>query len=326
MRPGARFRCSGDGMCCSDIHLIGPLSKLERQIFGAFANGVVTRHDGSSVIATRTDHTCAFLDVDGCGLHKRLGRTGKPRACWRFPFGLVATPSGGRVTTAHYCSCRTLGAVPLDLDEAEQSLADISGRLMADGRFDGEIALRADASESFAEYEKREAIWVERLVAGEDPRRFVRELGSCWLAAGEVLELADVLSRTTWRTHGGELLGWFGFGLLLLADEIEEGMPDRPWSRSFERAGARSEPRPAQHVFADWLADVLWDLEWTSYLPLDRTLGELALLLDVSYAVAARLEAAGARADCAAAEAVSIVDMARRSDPWRESVAHLAQR
>ena len=325
MRHGARFHCSGDGMCCSDVHLLGPLSRLERQLFGGIARGVVTRSDGSAVLAVREDHSCAFLDIDGCGLHKRLGRTGKPRACWRFPFGLVATPSGGRITTAHYCSCRTLGAPPLDLAEAERSLGDIAGRLMADGRIEGAIPLRADASETFAGYEKREAAWIERLVSsGEDPRKLARELGSRWLSASDVLELGDVLVRTEWRTRGGALLGWFGYGLLALAGEIGDGLPERPWSESFERARARATERPAHAIFADWLADVLWDLEWTSYLPLDRTLGELLVLLDVGYALAGRLEASGARADCAAAEAVSIIDMTRRSDPWRLSVAKLA--
>jgi hypothetical protein len=324
VRHGARFRCAGDGFCCSDVHLLGPLSRLESQLFGAIADGVVTRSGGSAVLAVRDDHSCAFLDVDGCGLHKRLGRTGKPRACWRFPFGLVATPSGGRITTAHYCSCRTLGAAPLDLPEAERSLGNIGGRLMADGRIEGEIPLRAAETESFAAYEKREAAWIEHLVeSGEDPRRLARELGSPWLAAGDVLELGDVLVRTAWRTRGGALLGWFGYGLLALAGEIE-GMPERPWRESFERARERTPERPRHAIFADWLADVLWDLEWTSYLPLDRSLGELAVLLDVGYALADRLEAAGSRPDCAAAEAVSVIDMTRRSDPWRQSVAKLA--
>ena len=325
MRQGARFRCFGDGLCCSDVHLLGPLSRLERQLFGGIAHGVVTRSDGSAVLAVRDDHSCAFLDVDGCGLHKRLGRTGKPRACWRFPFGLVATPSGGRVTTAHYCSCRTLGAPPLDLAEAELSLGDIGGRLMADGRIEGPIPLRVDVTEEFEAYEKREAIWIARLVSsGEDPRTLVRELGMPWLAASDVLELGDVLVRTQWRTRGGALLGWFGYGLLALAGEIGPGMPERPWAESFVRASARAAERPVHEIFADWLADVLWDLEWTSYLPLDRTLGELGVLLDVGYVLAGRLEASGTRPDCAAAEAVSIIDMTRRSDPWRQSVAKLA--
>jgi hypothetical protein len=325
VRHGARFRCAGDGMCCSDLHLLGPLSRLERQLFGVFAQGVVTRADGSAVLAVREDHSCAFLDGDGCGLHKRLGRTGKPRACWRFPYGLVATPSGGRVTTAHYCSCRTLGAPPLDLGEAERSLGDISGRLMADGRFEGDVLLRADESESFAAYEKREGVWIERLVSsGDDPRAFARELGTSWLAIDVLSELGDVLARTEWRTHGGAMLGWFGYGLLALAGEIASGLPERPWRASFERARARSEECSPHAVFADWLADVLWDLEWTSYMPLDRTLGELLVLLDVGYALAARLEAVGARPDCAAAEAVAVIDMTRRSDPWRLSVAKLA--
>jgi hypothetical protein len=324
VRHGARFRCSGDGFCCSDVHLLGPLSRLERQLFGGIAQGVVTRSDGSSVLAVREDHSCAFLDVDGCGLHKRLGRTGKPRACWRFPFGLVATPSGGRITTAHYCSCRTLGAPPLDVDEAERSLGDIAGRLMADGRVEGDIPLSAADSEGFAAYEQREAVWIERLVSsGEDPRILARELASGWLGIDDVLELGDVLVRTQWRTRGGALLGWFGYGLLAHAGEIE-GMPERPWRESFERARARAAERSVHAIFADWLADVLWDLEWTSYLPLDRTLGELLVLLDVGYTLAGRLEGSGARPDCAAAEAVSVIDMTRRSDPWRLSVAKLA--
>ena len=28
-RPGARYTCFGDGLCCTDIHGIGPLTKKE---------------------------------------------------------------------------------------------------------------------------------------------------------------------------------------------------------------------------------------------------------------------------------------------------------
>ena len=29
VRPGARYRCFGDGLCCTDIHILGPLTKTE---------------------------------------------------------------------------------------------------------------------------------------------------------------------------------------------------------------------------------------------------------------------------------------------------------
>ena len=29
VRPGARYRCFGDGLCCTDLHLLGPLTKRE---------------------------------------------------------------------------------------------------------------------------------------------------------------------------------------------------------------------------------------------------------------------------------------------------------
>ena len=54
LRPGARFGCSNDGMCCSDLHLIGPLSSMESKLFGALDARLVEQTNGLRNL--RTSH------------------------------------------------------------------------------------------------------------------------------------------------------------------------------------------------------------------------------------------------------------------------------
>ena len=116
----------------------------------------------------------------------------------------------------------------------------------------------------------------------------------------------------------GEAMVWFGNALrsLLSAKPLE--LNQRPWSESFDKAEARSlEPEKAQSVLNDWLADLLWSLDWVFAVgTFEGGKRELASLYVVADTITRRLVRAGVRKDRAAAEAVMIVEIGRQSDAW----------
>ena len=98
VRPGARYTCFGDGLCCTDIHGIGPLTNKElvqiRKI-DRDAAGWDDEHE-DNMLKTAADGGCVFLMADQrCSVHARFGAEAKPEGCRRFPLGLAATPEGG---------------------------------------------------------------------------------------------------------------------------------------------------------------------------------------------------------------------------------------
>ena len=111
VRPGARFACAGDGLCCTDMHALGPLTRSEDR---AMCKLVPTR---SLPQPTSRRRACASARAaaarSSCQRTLRRARAvwrrQKPVGCKRFPYGLLNTPDGGRVTTEHRCPCRTLG-------------------------------------------------------------------------------------------------------------------------------------------------------------------------------------------------------------------------
>ena len=98
VRPGAKYTCHGDGLCCTDIHAIGALEEHDCEFLTAISEDAVTRHpteDASVLMMQAESGACVFLGEGGCALHARLGPENKPSPCIRFPFGLTATPRGG---------------------------------------------------------------------------------------------------------------------------------------------------------------------------------------------------------------------------------------
>ena len=141
---------------------------------------------------------CAQLERGRCGIHARFGAEAKPVGCRRFPYGLVNTPYGGRVTTEHRCPCRTLGErPPLDVRDAEVSLRDQSGRLEVDEDAPQRVALRADQRVSFERYAAIEADMRARLLA----RRARRTRARGQPAAGAARALVAAVRRRAARSR-----------------------------------------------------------------------------------------------------------------------------
>ena len=320
VRPGARFSCTLDGLCCSDIHAIGPLDEQDCDLISAISEDAIEKHhaDNEPVLLMRKDTgTCVFLSEQGCLLHAKLGSEFKPTPCRRFPFGLTATPEGGRINTRHRCSCRTLGARPeLTVDSSRSSLVDREGRVRADHAV-GDILWSADRKLSFTEYEALESELLHTLVAGTHLRE---ALGTAPFPKLQKQSWTDV--ATTLTSYEGDsaveiAAAWVGDAIMALVERGSKADRKRPWAGSFERARERVvEPEHPNLIFGDWFADELWSLRWTQWGSLTRARSEWATRLALVRKITAWLMEEGHREDLAAAEAVTIVDIVTHSDAW----------
>lgn len=328
VRPGARFRCVGDGLCCSDIHALGPLTRREAREMKALDAGSVEHNDDAEglCMATSEHGQCKFMQGGLCSVHATLGPEKKPMSCRRFPYGLICTPDGGRVTTEHRCSCRTLGHRPeLDLNDAEPSLRDQAGRLVIDQELPARIPLTSTHRVIWKFYTELERALLVRLADGE--------------RAEDVLDSHPLskLSERTWAVHaaehfclvdasnGGVALGYFGDALLHLATGHFPPQRPRPWAAHFDRAMARCGATIAdpERMYNDWISDEIWMFRWLPWGAFDRGRSEMATRLCIARTLQQWFEAKGLRADQATAEAIMIVDIATASTEWPHAVADI---
>lgn len=326
IRPGARFRCFGDGVCCTDLHAFGPLSPSEVQLLCAIDPGVVAEHHGQAVVVPVPPGRCPFLDGQHCALHARLGPDAKPRSCTQFPLRWVATPTVDRVVTEHRCPCRTMGDRPaLTVAAALPSLGP-----EPDLTIEGPIEVEGRAM-PFASYEQSvEAPLLSAILDGAGAAAFVIP----WEAAiaparARLAALSAVWADTPPATGQGAALMHFGralAGSLACGHERAEvstppGEPPQPppamsWDAGFERAEKRSILGRPEAVFDDWLADTLFGLDWLP-LPFDTFRRELSVRYAVACRLADALAASGRRADRAAAESVAMAELVGLSDAWQ---------
>ena len=311
VRTGARFACAGDGLCCTDVHALGPLTRREVRALEAHRAGVTERHPllAMAVLAPARG-ACPLLGPAGCTVHTTGPTPLEPAACRRFPLGLVATPEGGRVTTAHRCPCRTLGArPPLDVAGARRALL-AGGRLRPDREVPARLLLAKGRGVSFARYAAVEETHLQALGRGELPFLHATE-GS--LPPLDTLAWEDVGHQYRAMVDGtaaGEALATFGDALLAVVEERRLRLRARPWAAAFDRAEARSAAGDPHEVLTDWLADEVYAIPWAGVSSFDRFLRALAARYRVALALARALEATGARADRAAAEAVLVAEIA----------------
>ncbi len=276
-------------------------------------------HHDDYMLNTAADGGCVFLMSDQrCSVHAEHGPDAKPEGCRRFPLGLVATPSGGRITTEHRCPCRTMGDRP-DIDPAavEPSVTD-GGRLLAD-RHIKRVPLHGKKQVKFDEWEAIEADYLNRLRGRQslaailDSKPFPALRGSSWeKQADEFIDARD-------GSQFGVAMAWVGDAIRSLQTGQPPRPPGRPWAAAFDRAQARSpKRRTSREVFGDWLADEVWALKWAEDYHFALARAELATRLVIADDICARLRGQGARADRAAAESVMMVELVGESDFWTE--------
>jgi hypothetical protein len=329
-RPGARFACAGDGLCCTDLHALGPLTRDEARDMRRLIAGSVQYHPDVEAPCMRFGEGggCAQLDARGlCGVHARFGAEAKPVGCRRFPYGLVSTPDGGRVTTEHRCPCRTLGdRPPIDLEDAEASLKDPAGRLYADESVPRRIRLTRRERASWDEYRALEGRMLEQLARGVRAERVldVRELPRLskrsWPAfAADLLDMND-------GSRGAEALRWFADALLARSSGHKPPRRGRPWADAFARGARRGRRKGgASEVLNDWVADELWMMRWLMWdCSFDVARAELATRVHAARWLSRRIARLGVREDQAAAEAVMMAELCACSEPWDEAVSAIA--
>ncbi|MFW6023608.1 MAG: hypothetical protein ACOC9O_02570 [Myxococcota bacterium] len=315
-----------------DVHGVGPVKPREAEALRLISPEVVTREPTQEidVLTMGSDGRCLFLTEGGCALHASLGPEAKPHSCRRFPFGLVATPNGGRITTEHRCPCRTLGDRPaVDEAAAEAALRDGGARLRADYRVGPRIPLAEHRSMPFEQWERHEATLLERLSAGEDPMGVLGgnpfpevDCASWEQIASEMLDAGiEGMDERGYETRFEAALHWFGETVLALVAGHPPERHDRPWADAFDGAEARSpDARTMRDVLADWVADELWALRWAPSWTFRTLQAELGTRLAVADHMARRLVDRGVRPDRAAAEAVTVGELVGTSDWWTEVV------
>lgn len=333
IRPGTRYTCFGDGLCCSDMHAIGGLSEKEVQYIGAFAEEAVSYNEEADawVLAMRPeDGTCVFLGREDqkCALHEPLGGALKPVACRRFPIAVVSTPMGGRVITEHRCPCRTMGDRPvLELAHIAPTITEEDGRVRPQLAIEHPVLLSREERAEFTRYvDEIETPFLEGLAATDDLAAFLDRPAFAplddfdWDKLGRGMKVNEGETRFDWA------LRWFGEAILTRDDP--SGFVDfrRPWADAFDRAERRSpnEAAPVE-LYRDWISDHVWTLYWTAYSTWEQTRRELATRLFIAERITAHLrDELRLRPDRAAAEAVMIVDLIGTSEWWEATTHQIA--
>lgn len=319
-RPGARFRCHGDGLCCTDVHTFGPLDDREVEALRAIDPGAVIERDGMRALPVRADGRCVFRTATRCELHARLGPGSKPASCRQFPFLLVATPTGGRIVTEHRCPCRTLG----ERREVTAAMAEEAlGQDPAPDRvIPSSVLITDDQEVELAAWEPTEAALLARLRAGEDP---LSVLAAAPLAPADAWRaLASDFAEEQERSAFGCAIRRFGATTLTALGEPSDVDASLPWSAAFDRAEARTAvPEDPAAMLSDWLADYVWSLEWAFTASFARARAELATRVVIARAIARDRETEGARADRAMAEAIAVVELAGLASDYEALVAEL---
>ncbi len=330
-REGARYACFGDGVCCSDVHLIGPIGRSEaRRLELLHPKHVAHNREIDARVVLSRDGGCAHLGrapgEAGCRIHATHGALAKPTVCRRFPYRLIATPVGGRVGTEHRCPCRTLGErPPIDPADALASLS-VNGRLVADARVE-RVRLAKGRVVSFARWAALEAELLARLRAGDDPLTVIEAEPFPPLDDVTWVDVAHLYRARIDGTSCGDALAWFGDVVLSMHSDARVRLRQRPWSPAFDRAEARAKAtQEPDAIFADWIADELWGLEWNERGTFADARRDLATRLVVAREIARRLEAASVRPDRAAAEAVLVCEMAGAAPLFRSVVAAFVAR
>jgi len=334
--PGAAYACHGDGLCCTDVHVLGPLVPAEaralRKISPAVLVGSAKDPDGQGPALRTTDEgACVFLGRDRCELHAALGAAAKPSFCQRFPLFLTATPAGGRIASQHRCPCRTVGPrPPLEAERAAASLRNAGGRLHADHRVPSLIPVGRKGKATFEDWLALE----ERLLAGIRRGEGVAATlevdllpalrgPRCWKdVEAELFEDADDVD-----TRFGAAMAWFAHGLRRLRRRRGNGGKSppfhrRPWAPAFDRAEARGEPTTdrAEDLIREWVAESIWSMAWAEASTFHVTRHDLAIRSAVAWEIARTLLAEGVRPDRAGAEALTVVELVGTSDWWGDVV------
>ena len=335
VRADARYACFGDGLCCTDIHAIGPISLGERTRLRLVHEGIVAhdpRDDVHVLVMRAGSGTCIFLEEGRCAVHTPLGGLLKPLACKQFPISLTATPDGGRITTEHKCPCRTLGDRPaLTVEDARPAVTQ-RGKLAPVVRVGKQVPLTHERSIPFAEYRAQESELMARVRAATSADEISQALYPVAfppLETGSWVALVGQLSALSGATRLEHVMRWLADAVVACTAASDpaasakpgpealrgEGVP--PWRDAFERGIERSsEALDPLAMLQDFVLDQLWAMHWFDEFPFQHFRAELATRVRLFDQLYGWLVADGLRPDQAAAEAILIVELGGSTDWW----------
>ncbi len=226
---------------------------------------------------------------------------------------------------------------PIDPERAHAAVTDAAGRLSADRRIEGRIPIAARSRVGWRRYAALEATLLDQLTSVSAERSVEDVLGveafpdvtvGSWEQIG--VDLAQESRASRW----GECFRLFGRTLAWLHAPTDERprrltFPPRLWTEHFDRAEQRTPfdpsraPDEIERMYADFVADFVWALEWTFVCDMTQLRLELASRLAVARTFARALVLAGARPDRAAAESIAMIEVVGVSPAWAQVAACL---
>jgi Fe-S-cluster containining protein len=321
VRPGARFTCHADGLCCSDIHVLGPIEEAELVPLRALGHRIVGRDASVDGWAFRVGETgaCPFLESHNlCRVHATRGPQVKPATCRLFPFYLVGTPAGVRVSTSHRCTCRSVGErAPLDVARVRAEIGVADEALPLAWTAPARIAIDAERDVSFAEWTAREARLIEALNAGAGLPALLGAQPFPTLRNDGWSKVAARFCQPADATGFEQAKAWIGEAIRAHVDGTKIAARPRPWARFLPRVAARSTRDDGRDaMLADWLADELWGLGWTRWGSFEQARMDFATRAAIVAALEAAFVNLGTPAPIAMAEAILVVDAVAHSPHW----------
>jgi Fe-S-cluster containining protein len=172
MAPNSGFACKSCNRCCSEDHLLGPVTREERDNIllgfaqkaderGADPSNFVPLPTGGAdpvyLLRPREGH-CSYLDRDGlCRVHKILGEEVKPAVCRLFPFRVVHTPEGWHAGMSMLCPTVAGGEGPDPRPEARRTIESLKGLTPHLRQLGGDVLLDDGIKVPWATYSAWEA-------------------------------------------------------------------------------------------------------------------------------------------------------------------------
>lgn len=302
MLEGARFACTMCGSCCGG-HNVGPVSeavldglepeldalaevvrgarRVDKDLFLALPSGA---SGGKGDLVCSASHgSCVFLDDGGlCRIHARLGGAAKPLPCRIFPYELVATPTGVRVTVQRECRdfLRATGPDMPTLEAAGDEVAALVEALETLPAPTLVPKLRGVELRSWAAWEALEGELAAAI--GDDPRTTFAALAAL---AGPARDAAQRPTFAAWRAAligalrqiqaqapaPNERVRIRVDALALSIDALADG---RGWALA--RALAPLTDDDARRLFREHLRHALWSTAPLRATSVEAGLGRLA--------------------------------------------------
>ena len=330
VREGVRYACFGDGLCCTDIHAIGPIRLSERARLRVLHDGIVAHdpRDDVHVLVMRAESgSCIFLEEGRCAVHEPLGGLLKPLACKQFPISLTATPDGGRVVTEHKCPCRTMGERPLLTVTDSLPAFTVRGKLAPVARVGRKVPMAAGETLPFARYRERERALmsaVQRAESAAETQRALHPTTFPPLRTGSWPALARELhAALEGRTRLEHVMRMLTEAIVAECEPPSASPRTRgsapPWRDAFERGLARTgTPLDAHAMLTDFVLDQIWAMHWIDEFPFDTFRAELATRVRLFEVLHGWFVADGLRSDQAAAEAILVIELGGGTDWWQD--------